>query len=62
MLMLVSPDDPEYRAHPADSETADPAEILARREITLGINLRGLVIPDGERTHYAITLNIDLSN
>lgn len=46
----------------APAETSDPLEILARREITIGINLRGLPINRHQREHLALTLNINLDD
>lgn len=41
-------------------ESDDPVDILMRREITIGINLRGMPLDANTREKLAITLNIDL--
>lgn len=45
---------------PAPRESSDPVEILARREIEIGINLRGLPLDRKTRLAIAIELNITI--
>jgi hypothetical protein len=44
----------------APPENSDPFEILARREIEIGINIRGLPIAEAERILASISLNITI--
>lgn len=45
---------------PAPRETSDPVEILARREIEIGINLRGIPLDRNTRLRIALELNITI--
>lgn len=49
-------------AIPDDPLNSDPVEILAHREISIGINLRGLHLDADTQIKLSLEFNIDLTN